>query len=585
MNRERGTNDTQVPLEKLRLESLRWLWPYARARWKLGAAGAVGMIVISLLSLPAPYLIKIAMDRAIVGKDLQLLNLIMLGMFGIQALLFGASWVTNYSFNKFSLEIMTRIKRDLFHRVLRFPMSFFADHQTGYLMSRVGEVEGLNLFFSSTLINVVVSMARFVFCLGILIHLNLGLTLIALLVLPPFFALTRWFTRDMRRLSWESYENNAMLSRGMQDSLAGIEVVKTFVAENRETDKFLRRLNNLRDINIRRTIMMSLYSESISFLGAGAGFVILWLSGGKIISGQFTIGSYLAFSAYFAQLLGPTQMMANLGLMLQPAKVALQRIHELMKVVSEEEVDSGQRSIIPQIAGKIEFRNVEFGYTAENRVFSDVNIEIKPGEKVLLAGPNGSGKSTLIKLIMKFFVPQRGVILIDGQALNDISTASLRERIAVVSQNTFLFSDTIRNNILYSAPEASSADLITAIRLSGATEFITKLPKGLDTEVGERGLRLSGGERQKLSIARAILKKSDLIIFDEASTYLDGSSVDLLREIIESHFADKTCLIISHQQIEIENIDHVYRIENGNVRKIDISIMNKGHKKSVLDIF
>jgi ABC-type bacteriocin/lantibiotic exporter with double-glycine peptidase domain len=303
----------------------------------MGVIGAFGMIAVSLLSLPAPYMMKIVIDQAIAGKDLRLLNTVILALFGVQLLMFGASWVTNYSFNRFSLDIMTRIKKDLFHRILRFPMSFFAQHQTGYIMSRVGEVEGLNLFFSSTLVYVVISIARFVFCLGLLVHLNAKLTAISLLFLPLLFWITRWFTGDLRQIAWQYYEKAAVISRGMQDSLSGIEVVKTFGAETREATKFQLHLNELKDMNIRKTVLMSLYSESLSFLGAGAGFVILWWSGWKIISGQFTLGSYLAFSAYFAQLLGPMQLLANLGLTLQPAKVALQRTREILQIVAEDE--------------------------------------------------------------------------------------------------------------------------------------------------------------------------------------------------------------------------------------------------------
>jgi ABC-type bacteriocin/lantibiotic exporter with double-glycine peptidase domain len=541
------------------------MWPYIHKHWKLGAIGAAGMVLLSLLSLPAPYLTKIVIDQAIGGKNYQLLNSLILALFSVQALLSGASWVTNYSFNKFSLEIMTRIKKDLFHRILRFPMSFFAGHETGYLMSRVGEVEGLNLFFSSTLVYVVVSLARFAFCLGVLIHLNAEMTGLALLVLPPFFGITRWFRRDLRKLSWEFYEKSAQLSQGMQDSLSGIEAVKSFGAETREAAKFQLHLDGLKTMNVRRTVLMSLYSESISFLGAGAGFVILWLSGWKIISGTFTLGSYIAFAAYFAQLLGPTQMMANLGLTLQPAKVALQRIRELMKVDAEDE--SGPSTAIPSIQGRIELRDVDFEYEAGKPVFSKANLEIRPGEKILIAGPNGSGKSTLIKLIMGFYRPQRGEILMDGKPLYEISKASLREKISIVSQNTFLFSDTVRNNVLYSAPDAAGSDLDEAIRLSGAMDFVRELPQGLDTEIGERGIRLSGGERQKLSIARAILRRSDLIIYDEATTHLDEASVMLLRELMQTRFADKTCLVVSHRPIEIPAIDRVIRIVRGNLRE------------------
>jgi ATP-binding cassette, subfamily B, bacterial len=553
--------------KKLRLAHLRWMRPYIKGHWRMGVIGVIGMIIVSLLSLPAPYLTKIIIDKAIVGKDLRLLNTVILAMFGVQFLLLGTSWTTNYFFNRFSLEIMTRIKRDLFHRILRLPMSFFAQHQTGYIMSRVGEVEGLNFFFSSTLINVVISIARFVFCLGILIHLNAKLTLIALLFLPFLFWITRWFSKYLRRISWQYYEKSAVISRGMQDSLSGIEVVKTFGAETREAEKFQLHLNGLKDMNIRRMVLMSLYSESLSLIGAGVGFIILWWSGWNIILGRFTLGSYLAFSAYFAQLFGPTQMLANLGFMLQPAKVALHRIRELLQIDAEDE--SGRTRTISSLKGKIEVCDVYFEYEAAKPVFSKVSLGIGAGEKILIAGPNGSGKSTLVKLIMGFYSPQKGEILFDGQPLHDISPVSLRERISIVSQNTFLFSDTVRNNVLYSAPDATDEELEDAMRLSGAIEFVRGMQQGMDTEIGERGVRLSGGERQKLSIARAILRKSDLIIFDEATTHLDDSSVLLLRDLMKNRFADKTCLVISHRPIEIPVIDRVYWIERGSIREMN----------------
>lgn len=508
--------------------------------------------------------------KAIVGKNLSLLNILILVLFGVQIFRFGASWTTNYSFNRFSVEIVSQIKRDLFHRVLRFPMSFFAENQTGYIMSRIGEVEGLNFFFSSTLVHVAISAVQFVFCLGLLLHLNTKLTLVSLLTLPILFGISRWFSKDMRQLSWEFYEKSAILSRGMHDSLSGVEVIKSFGAEERETLKFQAHLNALKGMNIRRTVRTSLFSESVSFLGAGAGFVILLLSGREIISEQFTLGSYFAFSAYFAQLFGPTQLMASLGMTLQPAKVALQRIRELQEIVAEDGHSAGRA--ITSLKGEIDIQDMTFEYEKGKPVLSNVCMRIRSGEKILIAGENGSGKSTLVKLIMGFYQPQSGRILIDGIPMHEISPASLRERISVVSQNTFLFSDSVRNNILYSAPEATQAALEEAVCLSGALGFIKALSRGLDTEIGERGIRLSGGERQKLSIARAILRHSDLIIFDEATTHLDQSSVELLRKVIQNRFAETTCLVISHRPIEIPTIDRAYLLENGSASEVPYNI-------------
>jgi ABC-type multidrug transport system fused ATPase/permease subunit len=255
-------------------------------------------------------------------------------------------------------------------------------------------------------------------------------------------------------------------------------------------------------------------------------------------------------------------MFANLGNSFQPAAVALERISELMEIAGEEESENGIR--IKSINSGIEFRNVSFSY--DNRtLLSDINIYFKKGEKVILAGPNGSGKSTIIKLILGLYKPQKGSILIDDRDITKLSLSSLRKRISIVSQNTFLFNDTVRNNIIYSNPEAEEEEIKEAARLSGAYDFIKGLDGGFDTTIGERGVRLSGGERQKISIARAILKDSDMIIFDEATTHLDAESERKVNALIQSSFKDKTCIIISHKIRNIPGIDRIYCLREGKI--------------------
>jgi ABC-type bacteriocin/lantibiotic exporter with double-glycine peptidase domain len=532
------------------------------------------MVTVALLSLPSPYIAKIIIDRAIPSKDLHLLYLLIGTLISLLLAQVVVSYITNYSFNRLSVETITVIKQDLFSRVLRFPLSFFTEHQTGYILSRIGEVDGLTLFFSSTIITVLMSFIKFILCLVILVHLNLELTLMGLFFLPFLFGLTKLFRKDLRLLSWQSLEFNADLSRVIQDGLSGIEVVKCCGAETREIDKFHSRLKRLMDNNLKRARLMTIYGEGINLIGAAVGFIILWWSGKSIISDRFSLGSYFAFSAYFSQLVGPTQLLANFGLMLQPAKVALQRVHDLLSLDTED--SSAGRHRISSLKGDIEVRDIDFAYEPAKPVFTKASLIIRDGEKILLAGPNGSGKTTLIKLIMGFYYPQKGEISFNGLLYSAISPSSLRGRISLVSQNTFLFSDTIRNNVLYSSPESNDHDLIEAIRLSGAIDFIQRMPRGLETEIGERGVRLSGGERQKLSIARAILKKSDLIVLDEASTHLDERSTSYLSSLLSGHFKNKTCLVISHRPIELSTIDHVFWVDQGLITEVnDISMLSR----------
>lgn len=475
------------------------------------------MIIVSLVALPTPYLIKFIIDDVLIGKNVRLLNFIILLLLGMQIAKLIFSFFTSYLFGIFSQRTLADMKKDLFHKILRLPLSFFDNNQTGYLLSRIGEVEGMNFFFSNTMVRVLIGFFEFIFSLAILIHLNWKLTIVSIFILPFVFLATRLYSRGMRRISRKVMEKGAVLSRQIQDTLSGIDVVKVFSAEERETAKVCGFLEDYKQASIKRTMIITYSSEILSLIGAAGGFLVLWYSGWDIIRGNFTVGSYIAFSGYLAKLYGPTQMLANIGLSFQPAFIALQRVSELLALEGEDK-DSGTK--LYRLKGGIEFRDVSFTYDSKPAL-RNISFKIIPGEKVLITGPNGSGKSTLVKLILGLYRAKEGEILIDGHKIETLSLSSLREKISIVSQNTFLFNDSIQQNILYSRPEASKASVEKAAELSGASELIGKVDKGYETMVGETGKRLSGGERQKISIARAILKDADIIVFDEAGTHLD----------------------------------------------------------------
>lgn len=556
---------SEEKIKKFKIASLKRLIPYAKSHWKNGLTGSIFMIIISLLALPSPYLMKLIIDEVLSTKNIKILNLIVIILIGIQLLRLVFSFLTNYLFDIFSQDIIVRVKKDLFYRLLRLPLSFFDKNQTGYILSRVNEVEGLNLFFSSNLIRVLIGLFEFAFCLIIIFCLNWKLTLISLLILPLFYFATKFYSRSIRKFSRKVMEKGAILSRHIQDSLSGVDVIKFFAAEKRETEKIHGHLDELKFANIKTNIILTFSSELLSLLGALGGFLVLWYSSLDIIKGNFTIGSYIAFSAYLAKLFGPTQILSNIGLMFQPAITALERITELMELAGEEESDKGKK--LKKIGGEIEFKKVSFSYDTK-KVLTDINFKINKGEKIILAGPNGSGKSTIVKLILGLYKVQAGTIIIDNYDINEISLTSLRERISIVSQNTFLFNDTIKNNILYSRPEAKAEQIEEAAKLSGAYEFIQRLANGFETEIGERGVRLSGGENQKIAITRAILKDSDMIIFDEATTHLDQESEIRINRLIKEEFKNKTCIIISHKIRNLPQIDKLYFIKEGKVIEV-----------------
>lgn len=527
--------------------------------------GSLCLIVLSLLSLPIPYMLKVVIDRVLPAKDLRLLNLIILALVGIQVARLIFSFLSNYFFGVFNQEVLTRVKKDLFQRLLRLPLSFFDRHQSGYLLSRVNEVEGLSLFFSNTTVRLALSVLEFLFSLVILFALNWRLTLIALGILPLLYVATKHYMGMIRRLSREAMEKGAVVSSRVQETLSGVDVVKVFNSEDRETSRLHSLLDDLKQTNIQRTVKTTLSSELLGLIGAFGGYVILWYSGWDIIRGSFTLGSYIAFSGYLARLYGPTQMLASAGLIFQPAFSALDRYRELMGAAREEEKETGRR--VEKLQGEIEFKEVYFNYDGQKPVFEGLNLRISAGEKVLITGQNGSGKSTLMKLILGLYHPRRGQIMIDGYNIKELSLASLRERISVVSQSVFLFNDTIWNNILYSRPDATESEVRRAVELSGAAEFIEKLEEGYNTIVGETGKKLSGGEKQKIAIARAILREADVLIFDEPTAHLDKESAAMIERLVRDNFRDKTCLIISHKKWDISGIDRIIELEEGRIIK------------------
>jgi len=545
---------------KFKFASLKRLIPYVKPHWKKALFGSLFMIVLSFLALPPPYLMKLVVDKAFIAKSISVLNIVVIILIGLQLITVLFSLLTEYHFNAFSQEIMVKIRKDLFYKILRLPLSFFDKNQTGYILSRIGEVEGLSFFFSNTLVRVTTSFFEFIFCLTILFYLNWQLAVISLLILPIYFFIFKICSRAFRNLARESFEKGAIIFRQIQDSLSGVEVIKYFVAEKRESERIYDHLNEMKAISIKRNMASAIVGQFVLLMGSLSGFMILWYSGVNIIKGGFTIGSYVAFAAYLAKLYGPTQIFANIGLSFQPAVVALDRISELMDLTGEEENDKG--IIIMKIKRTIEFHDVSFSYD-KKPILTNISFKINKGEKIVFAGPNGSGKSTIVKLMLGLYRPQRGSILFDGYDISQLSLFSLRDRFSIVSQNTFLFNDTIKNNILYSRPTAKEDEIEEAARLSGAYEFIKQSDRKFETQIGERGVRLSGGEKQKISIARAILKDSDIIIFDEATSHLDYDSERNIIGLIENKFLEKTCVIISHKPLEYSKIDNTIFLGSG----------------------
>lgn len=553
-------------LKKFKFSDLKRLLPYMKSHWGKASLASILVVFLSLSALPVPYLMKLLFDNAFGGKDFKMLNIILLIMLGFQLLRVVVSFLMNYLFTILSQYVMIEVRKDLFHRLLKLPLSFFDKSQSGYLLSRIGEVGGLRVLFSSSVIQVFTGLLEFTFCLAVLFYLHWPVAVIALMIIPFYYMAARYFSKGLRTSTKEFFEKSAIASKDIQESLAGISEIKAFASEDKEARKINRSLKNVLKINVIQSIFFSISSEVILLVGTLGGYAVLWYSGFRIVRGELTIGDYIAFAGYLGKLFSPTQMIASLSLTLQPVTIALQRVSHLFDMVTEEE-DADRTLRVSKLNGEIIFKHVSFCYEGREETLQDVSFRIKPNETVAFVGPSGSGKTTIIRLILGFYRANGGEILIDGQNINQYVLTDLRERIGIVSQNIFLFNDTIRNNIRYSNANASEEEIVRAAKIAYAHDFIMSFPDKYDTRIGEKGMTLSGGQIQRIAIARAVLKQPDILIFDEATSHVDNQTEQSITADIDKIFKGKTRIIITHRMSSIEFTDQIYVIDEGKLMR------------------
>jgi len=520
------------------------------------------LLLSSGLSLPGPAITGYIVDKVFVRKDASKLDLLVGLLLAILLLSELVRIVQEYAMLRTSQEFTYSIRVHLIERMLRYPLSFFKDFQTGYLVSRLDEVNLLGSFFSITILSVAENLVRFVGAVFLISRYNLKLTLIAMIVLPLFFEVARRYVGAIRATSMSTMEKSAKVKGKIQETLSGIEVVKTFAKEGYETAEIKTGLRKMIELEIIQNLFSSISGKILGIITSINLLVILWVGGHEIIAGRLTVGQYIAFVAYIGFLYGPIQMFAFTFLHFQRAFIACKRISEFLNKTAEDE-RPGRKHEFRTIRGDIRFEDVYYHYREGRDVLHGISFSVRKGERIAFVGKSGAGKSTLVHLILGLYEPTAGCVEVDGIDVRTVKLESLRNRIGIVSQNIFLFDDSILNNIKYSRPDASMEEVIAAAKASGCHDFISRFPEGYDTNAGEIGKRLSGGEKQRISIARCLLKKPDLIIFDEPTAHLDPVTVKNLIASIQDLFRDKTCIIISHDLNNIHWADRIFVLKEG----------------------
>jgi subfamily B ATP-binding cassette protein MsbA len=536
--------------------SLQNLRPFVRRHWWKGLLGAVLVIFTSLLGFPQPLIMRYVVDDVILNRQLGLLIgavLLLIVIFLAEGL---ANLLQKYYFTRFEQEVTLDIQKDLLDHTLSLPKSFFDDSQTGYLMSRLSsDVEGLRWFFSSTIVHVFSNAIRCIGGLGLLFYLEWRLA-VGVLVILPFIAISvRYFSGKIHVLSHQSMEKQAMVSSEFQESLSSVSLIKAFSSEARTIGRLISGLKGSFQISLEQSTVGSVANFIITSMPAVARGVVLALGAYWIIMDQWTLGSLLAFQAYLAYVFGPAQFLASANLELQNARAALERVSALFDIVPEEKIGVGET--VDRLKGEIEFKNVSFSYDDREPVLEDVSFSINPGEHVAIVGPSGVGKTTLMSLVLRFYRPASGEIYFDGRPASDYEVGSLRRRIGYVSQSTLLLSGTIMENLRYGNPEASEEQVVQATKSAGIHEFIKSQPKGYETEIGEKGVNLSEGQKQRLSIARALVKDPDILVLDEPTAALDSKTEKSIFGTLPSLVRNKTLFVAAHRLSTIKDSDSI----------------------------
>ncbi len=475
-----------------------------------------------------------------------------------------ADFVSGYSFDRIGLGVTTDIRNDLYGRILSQSARFHSDHPSGELMSRiVSDVAIMQTTVSTRIVDLLQQSLTLIGLLYLLFSTHRRLAVVCLVVLPIMIYPIVRFGRGMRRTSHKSQERMADLANLVGDGVRGHRVVKAFGMERFEFDRFRKATARHLRVNLWARVLANISSPVIETLGVLGAAVLLIYAGREIRSGELSPPVFVAFLVNLFWMYDPVRRLNKVNLVLQQSIAAAHRVYDVMSRPNEIQDRPGARAIAT-VGREIRFDRVSFAYS-ERVVLHDVDLTVRRGEMVALVGPSGAGKSTLVSLLPRFFDPDSGAVLIDGHDLRDLTLESVRALIGIVTQETILFNDTIRNNIAYGRVDLGMERIREAAAAAYADEFISELSEGYDSLIGEGGLRLSGGQRQRLAIARALVKNPPILILDEATSQLDSESEALVQKALYNLMQGRTTLVIAHRLSTVQKADRIVVMDGGKI--------------------
>jgi len=546
------------------LKSLLRVLTYIRPYRGLAAFTFTAAATTAAIELLPPWLVKIIIDDVIGGNRPGLLPWIIGGLLLAHVGKNAASSLRIRFNNTLEQRVIYDLRDEVFTALQRLSISYYENRSTGEIMNRVNnDVEHVERIFIDGIESLLMSSLTLIGISAILFALNWKLALLSLLPIPVLVYAASYFTNKVHKFYRGVRESSAELSAYLQDALSGIRETMGFSRETHERDRFNQRSKAYSDSNLRVMTLWSMYSPSMIVVGSLGSVIILWYGTGEVLAGTLSVGELVAFVSYLALFYVPVNQIHSVNHMLQHALAAGERVFEILDTKPEVADKPGAVRPAGRLRGEVAASHVSFHYRPDIPVLKDVNFRVRVGERIALVGPSGAGKSTLIKLLMRFYDVQDGTITLDGRDLRDLPLAYVREQIGLVQQEPFLFNGTVRENIAYGDLTASQARLEEVAQAARVHEFVVELPEKYDTWIGERGVKLSVGQKQRISIARVLLKDPPIIIFDEATSNIDTETEVKIREALEELTRNRTTFIIAHRLSTLRHVGRIFVLDGG----------------------
>lgn len=566
--RQRSTSDV------IRRVSV-YLRPYP---W-LAFATVLAAVLSLLASFAFPKLTQFAIDEVIGKSRGDLLAPAMIGLLGAFFLRDAFSGLRVLVNNQLEQNVILDMRRAVYGKLQRLPVGYFDQRASGDLLTRVIEdVNAVERVLIDGLEQGVVAILSVVGVAAFLFHMNPILALVAMSPIPVLAGGAIWYTLTAHRRYRKQREASSAMNALLMDNLQGVRQIKAFSRQAHEDERFGTRAAAMRSAQLGIMRMWAVYGPGMGFAGAAGFALVLWVGGSFTLAGKMTSGELFGFLLFLHMFYAPIGQLHGLNQMMQSARAAGERVFDILDTPEERCTQTGGVALRQPVRGEVVYENVNFSYEASSSaepeasaprgsriVLKNVSLQAKPGQMIALVGPTGSGKSTLVNLLPAFYEPTAGRISVDGQDISTVTLASLREHISVVSQEPFLFNGTIRENIAYGKLNATEDELIAAAKAANCYEFITRLAEGFDTSVGERGVKLSVGEKQRVSIARALLKNSPILILDEATASVDTATERLIQEALEHLMRGRTSFVIAHRLSTIRKADQILVLRQGEI--------------------